>query len=622
MSVSGVNRNVLLFLKQINYLSTQQVDAIVVSSFLEYHQINISIPIVSLLSDEEKDLEQQFIARWRKYQASFDFEDLIELFEFIVSPADKEVNGAVYTPRYIREYIVDEVFKYIPENEIQNVVIGDLACGCGGFLITLAEKLHHQYGLKYSWIYSHNIIGVDIAKYSVERTKIMLKLLALLEHESIEGEINVYCQNSLSYDFRNIEVVRNRNGFDAVVGNPPYVSSAKMSEETKALVARYETARSGKADLYIPFFQLAIEALRTQGILGYITVNNFYRSVNGRALRKWFSRGGLYVKLIDFGGEQIFKSRSTYTCLCFVHRVTNGYVDYVKASIDHLANLSDAEYEKIEYANLDNLKGWLLASDKMSRIISQIEKCGKPIGERYSIVNGFATLNNKVYVFSPKCEDNNTYTLSSKHGEYKIEKSICRDAIKPNILQTESDVEQYIQKVIFPYRVVNDTVVLIPESEMIRDYPLTYKYLSAFKEELSERDKGKRVYDAWYGYGRTQALNIPGYKLLFPYIAERPRFILSQDENLLFYNGYAICSERIDDLIFIKKILETDLFWRYICETSKPYSNGYYALAKNYIKYFGVPEFTENQKRYIMEETDATKRNKYLAKIYKIISFV
>ena len=93
MSVSSINRNVLLFLKHINYLPTQQVDAIVVSSFLEYHQINISIPIVPPLSDEEKDLEQQFIARWRKYQTSFDFEDLIELFEFIVSPADKEVNG-------------------------------------------------------------------------------------------------------------------------------------------------------------------------------------------------------------------------------------------------------------------------------------------------------------------------------------------------------------------------------------------------------------------------------------------------------------------------------------------------------------------------------------------------
>lgn len=618
MSVSSINRNVFLFLKHINYLPTQQVDAIVVSSFLEYHRISISIPIVSSLSDEEKDLEQQFLARWRKYQTSFDYENLIELFEFIISPADREVNGAVYTPRYIREYIVDEVFKYIPKSDIQNVVIGDLSCGCGGFLITLAEKFHHQYGLKYNWIYTHNIVGVDVAEYSVERTKIMLKLLALLENENIEDELNVYCKNSLLYDFRNIEVVRKRNGFDAVVGNPPYVSSAKMSEETKALVSRYETARSGKVDLYIPFFQLAIEALRSQGILGYITVNNFYRSLNGRALREWFAGYKMYIKIIDFGGEQIFKSRSTYTCLCFVQRVCNGHIDYVRTSKDCLTKLRDAEYEKIEYSLLDNHKGWLLATDKMSRVISQIEKCGRPIGERYPIVNGFATLNNKVYVFCPRSEDEKTYTISCKFGEFKIEKSICRDAIKPNILQTESDIEQYIQKVIFPYRVETDKMVIIPEREMIRDYPMAYTYLSAYKQELSKRDKGKRVYDAWYGYGRTQALNVRGYKLLFPYIAERPRFVLCEDKDLLFYNGYAICSDKIEDLIFIKRMLETDVFWRYICVTSKPYSNGYYALAKNYIKYFGVPDVTKNQKRYIMDEKDAIKRNKYIASLYKV----
>ena len=35
-----------------------------------------------------------------------DIEELIKLFEFVISPADKEVNGAVYTPEFIRNYIV------------------------------------------------------------------------------------------------------------------------------------------------------------------------------------------------------------------------------------------------------------------------------------------------------------------------------------------------------------------------------------------------------------------------------------------------------------------------------------------------------------------------------------
>ncbi len=616
MSLSGVNRNILSFLKQINYLKPHQIDALIVATFLEYNNLVSANTIVPKLNDAETMLQQQFIAKWHQYQQSFYLEDLIELFEFVVSPAEKEVNGAVYTPQYIREYIVNEVFKTIDERESAHVVIGDLSCGCGGFLMTVAQKLHQQYGLTYTWIYQHNIVGVDVALYSVNRTKIILKLLALLDNEVVEEGMNIYCQNSLSYDFNDIDVVRKRNGFDAIVGNPPYVSSSKMSSATKSLVARFEVAKSGKADLYIPFFQLAIEALRHNGILGYITVNNFYRSVNGRALRKWLANNEYYIKLIDFGGEQIFKSRTTYTCLCFIHNKSRGCIDYVKSTKKNLNGLLDKDYVSIEYKHLDHFKGWLLASKQMANFISQVEKCGKSLGAQYPIVNGFATLNNKIYVFRPVTEDDHTYTIEDKYGLFRVEKSLCKDAIKPNILQSEEDILSYMEKVIFPYRMNGKKMSLIPEDELMRDYPLAYRYLSAHKTELAKRDNGMREYAAWYGYGRSQALNIPGYKLLFPYIAEHPRFILTDRKDLLFYNGYAICSDNIKELIFLKKILSTNLFWKYICATSKPYNNGYYALAKNYIKYFGIPNFSEEQKERIIQEKDIDRLNIYIKEFY------
>ena len=616
MSIFGIDRNILLFLKQINYLKPPQMDALIVTAFLEYNNLISVNNIVPKLNDIESKLKNLFIAKWHQYQQSFNLEDLIELFEFVVSPAEKEVNGAVYTPLYIREYIVDEVFKTIDTNEISHVVIGDLSCGCGGFLMTVAQKLHHQYGLTYKWIYQHNIVGVDIASYSVNRTQIILKLLALLDHEFVDIKMNIYCQNSLIYDFRDIKIVREREGFDVIVGNPPYVSSSKMTNVTKSLVARFETARCGKADLYIPFFQLSIEALRHNGILGFITANNFYRSVNGRALRRWFADNGYYIKLIDFGGEQIFKCRSTYTCLCFVYNTPRGYIDYVKSSKENLSQIYDKDYVSIEYEHLNHAKGWLLASNQVSDFVSHVERIGKSLGECYPIVNGFATLNNKIYIFRPIREDKNTYTIDCKYGNFQVEKSLCKDAIKPNILQTEIDVMSNMEKVIFPYRMKENKMSLISEEEIMRDYPLTYQYLSVHKTELAKRDKGQREYAAWYGYGRSQALNIPGYKLLFPYIAERPRFILTERKDLLFYNGYAICSDNIDDLILLKKILSTKLFWDYICATSKPYNNGYYALAKNYIKYFGIPNLSKEQKKHILLETDVNRLEAYLQKIY------
>ena len=616
MSVSSINRNILLFLKQINHLEAKQMDAVIVTAFQEYNQFESADYIFPILSETLSAYTQQLLTKWNKYQDAFDLENLVELFEYVVSPAEKEVNGAVYTPICIREYIVNEILNKLQGTDIHNVVIGDLSCGCGGFLITLAQKIHQQYGLTYDWIFSHNIVGVDVALYSVERTKIMLKLLALLEGEIVNDNIYVFCQNSLTYDFQEIDIVRIRNGFDAIVGNPPYVSAAKMSIETKSLIAAFETATSGKADLYIPFFQLAIEALRDNGILGYITVNNFYRSVNGRALRQWFAHNKYYIKLIDFGGEQIFKSRSTYTCLCFVRRKHDGYIDYIKSNKKHLAKIVDEDYTAISYAQLNHKKGWLLAKNQIVQIIEQIENCGKPLGEQYHIVNGFATLSNKTYVFTPVEDDENTYTLSCKYGRFKVEKSICRDVIKPNILQSEKDIKKYLQKAIYPYRIVNGKVSLIPEMELQCNYPLVYQYLLACKNDLEKRDKGKREYAAWYEYGRSQALNTLGYKLLFPYIAEHPRFILCKRKDLLFYNGYAICSDNLEDLKFLQKVLCTDLFWKYICATSKPYNNGYYALAKNYVKYFGIPKFTDEQKEYIVNESDVKKCETYIKQIY------
>lgn len=616
MPISIIDRNILSFIKKINHLPTQQMDSLIVTAFLEYNHINTNISLVHDLSDAEKKLEQQFFAKWCQYQTAFDLENLIELFEFIISPAEKEVNGAVYTPRYIREYIVDEIFKALPEEDIPNVVIGDLSCGCGGFLITIAQKMHNQYGLAYDWIYENNIVGIDIAPYSVERAKILLMLLASLNEDKITDNINVFCQNSLLYNFDEIVVVHNRNGFDAVVGNPPYVSSAKMQGETKGALDRFETASSGKADLYIPFFQLAVDALRENGVLGYITVNNFYRSVNGRSLRKWFSRNEYYIKLIDFGGEQIFKSRSTYTCLCFVRKNRSGYIDYVKSEPKQLEDITKEVFTAIEYDRLNDQKGWLLATEQEANIIKKVENRGTPIGKLYPIVNGFATLNNKIYVFQPVSEDECTFTLKCKYGEFLIEKAICRDAIKPNILQSEKDIKRYVQKVIFPYTLEKDRILIIPENEMIRKYPFTYQYLAACKNDLAKRDKGKRDYLEWYGYGRSQALNVHGYKLLFPYIAERPRFILCDRKDLLFYNGYAICSDKIEDLLLLKKILETTLFWDYIYTTSKPYSNGYFALAKNYVKYFGIPNLTSDQKKYILSESDSRRINEYIKRIY------
>ena len=159
---------------------------------------------------------------------------------------------------------------------------------------------------------------------------------------------------------------------------------------------------------------------------------------------------------------------------------------------------------------------------------------------------------------------------------------------------------------------------IIDEETLKRDYSNAYQYLDTQKEILSNRDKGNREYEAWYAYGRNQALLISGYKLLLPYITNEPCFVFTENQDLLFYNGYAIISDKSEDLIVLQKILMSKIFWFYIEATSKPYAGNYFSVAKNYIKNFGICDLTENEKNKLLLLNDKDTIDEFLKEKYKI----
>lgn len=577
-------------------------DCFIVSSYLSQNEIYVRHNRLILEHIIDNENVTGFVDYLDQKNIRLDLEDLIAFFEFVVSPQEKEVNGAVYTPEYIREYIVSHILKQL-EGPFFEKKFADIACGCGGFLITLARHLYKA-GIPYREIFANCLYGVDIAEFSIARTRLMLTLLALEDEDEDEYNFNLIHANSLSFRWEEVDEVRRHGGFDAIVGNPPYVGSSKIDENSKVLVKLLEVSKTGKADMYIPFFQIGIENLTKSGLLGYITVNNFYRSVNGRALRQYFSRRRLEVSIVDFGAEQVFKGRSTYTCLCFVRNVNKGAVYYTKCESNRLTELQEKEFDRFNYCNLEGQEAWSLLPKCEQNFISKIRERGVPLDKYVAIRNGFATLRNDVYLFVPTHEDEWFYYFESEGGEVRVEREICRNAVKGNILRCEEDVEANLEKLIFPYRMDDrNEVSPIEETEMRMHYPFTYRYLENKRGILEKRSKAEKI-KPWYLYGRSQALNVTGYKLLFPYIADNPYFILSKDKDLMFYNGYCIVDESLEKLQFLKKLLSTRMFWRYIELTSKPYGGNYYALAKNYIKNFSVVEINDEQKRVFMSMSD------------------
>lgn len=625
-----MNQSILKYLKKYSY-DTKDVNRLLVTSFLVVNNIKKvnNLFISSFIISEEEELNQvtEFIQLFDKH--SFEIEELIELFEFVISPQDKEVNGAVFTPEYIRKHIIKTVIEKQNNELISNLKFGDIACGCGGFFKTIAEVLKNETNESYFDIYKENIYGLDIQNYSIVRTKILLSLLAISNNEDCEEfEFNLYCGNALSFDWNTVETLKENNGFDVIVGNPPYVGSSKIDKETKLLLKNWSVSASGKSDLYIPFFEIGMENLNSTGVLGYITVNTFYKSVNGRSVRNYFSTNRFDISIIDFGGEQLFKKRSTYTCICFIGKRESISVNYVKSLSSKIQKIKPSNFISIPYSNLDDFNGWYLINNKIQKVISKIEKCGIPLGEKFEIRNGFATLKNNVYVFKPLKESNTYYYLVKDGKEFKIEKEICKNAIKPNTLKHESKIEGNTEKLIFPYTINVDntdlfqgesrTLKIRDEATLQKDFPFTYNYLVSQKEILSKRDKGNKKYEKWYAFGRNQALTLNGHKLLLPYITNSPCFVYTEDSELLFYNGYAILSNSSEELLVLQKILMSKIFWFYIKNTSKPYAGNYFSVAKNYIKNFGVCPLTTYEKEHLLSLNDSNEIDKFLLKIYNL----
>lgn len=613
-----LNRQILTYFKKCcDGKDSQFVDCLIIMTFLHQHNIDtLNTGFLSNYIENQNIYFIDFINVLRRYNVTLSIEDILELFEFVISPAEKEVNGAVYTPLYIREYIVKEALRRYSDTELSNIKIGDLSCGCGGFFITAALYIHQKTGNPIHEIIS-NFYGVDIASYSIDRTRIILNLLCLSFNEDIVAQPNLYQANSLDFNIFSIDEIAQNQGLDVIIGNPPYVSSSKISEESKQLLCNWSVASTGKTDLYLPFFQLAIEALKPGGTLGYITVNNFYRSLNGRAFRAYMSEHRYNLQMIDFGSEQVFKGRSTYTCICLISKI-EGNIVYCKKNSHELNSLSAEEFIRIEYGNLDDFAGWTLCDTVTTNNIRKIESIGTPIGKLFDIKNGFATLKNDIYLFTPIRESKKYFYIKYKNTEIKIEKAICRKAIKPNILKTDRDIDDNLEYIIFPYTLdACNKAVPVDEDIMKTKFPYALEYLRQNFEALKSRDKESRTYAPWYAYGRTQALNIIGKKLLFPYLADKPYFVLTEDETLLFYNGYAIVSESSRKLKVLRRILQSSVFWYYIKHTSKPYGGNYFALAKNYVKNFGIPKLAEAEEEIILN-LDERDLDPYIENLYGV----
>lgn len=535
--------------------------------------------------------------------------ELIAIFEMLVPQSEKKEKGIVYTPEIITRYIVSNTLNC---DSIPTVL--DPSCGCGAFLVAAIEYMHKKYLVSYSDIVSSYLYGVDVDSNAIDRVKSLLSLVVLMYEEEEKCDFHFICANTL--DKKTFSRLKKlcKKGFDCIIGNPPYVRNKNMNDNTKSFLSNWVSSSVGNVDLYIPFFEIGIKLLSDNGKLGYISPNSYLQGVNGRSLRKYFASEQHQVEIIDFRDSQVFENVTSYTCITLINKsISTDVIKYFR--LNETNTLEKHSFSEYHYADFPDGKPWRMRESSIDEVIHKLESSGTPLSN-WKIRNGLATLKNDIYFFSPTKADNKYYYREYNGKSYKIEKNVCIRVAKPNIIKSEAELEQKMEIAIFPYTHTDSTYQLIEEDIFQSSFPEAYKFLTEYKSILLNRDKGHGNYPAWYAYGRTQGMNNFGKKLLIPYISGSPVAVLSLDPDVLFYCGYALLSEDIEELKILKVFLESEAFWYYIFHTSKPYSKGYMAFAKNYIVNFTIPELSEKEKEYLLglhtrEELDEFVWGKY-----------
>jgi len=542
------------------------------------------------------------------------------IFEELLSIEHRKSFGAVYTPTYIIDYLVRNALRMCrPVAGVPQVC--DPCCGSAGFLIRAADILADSYGFSASQAFSQALVGLDKDPLAIDHAHCVVELYLASRGVSLPfPDLRLFCTDSLTSTPEQLYALSGSlNGFDVVVTNPPYVKLQNLDDDYRlALGARFPQYAQGSFSLALLFLVAGHQILSPGGSLACITQNNLFTSLAGEQVRQYLQQEKCIRRIVDFGHHHVFDNASAYTCLVFLKQEPRDTFEYdIVEEKATSASLNAAEFSSIRHDALTSKK-WRLSKPSHADTIRKIEHIGTPLGNMTSIRVGFATLKDSVFLV--RQQDTRCIAIAPDHSQHEIEAELTRPVVKVADLASQSDLAHNTRRIIFPYLRSSGKYMPIPEDDLCEHYPKAYRYLLQCQKVLGERDKGKKDYNTWYAWGRTQGMEAPGPKLLTKTFSKRPQFMLDISDQL-FCNGYAVFMQDRNSLfaemplMVLQRILNSMVMHYYAKMTSFQLEGNYQCYQKNFIGRFGIPDLDATQYDHLLSLEDHSV-DEYVATLY------
>ena len=399
-------------------------------------------------------------------------------------------------------------------------------------------------------------------------------------------------------------------GFDAVIGNPPYIRIQTMQDsqpqEVEYFSRAYKAASQGNYDIYVVFVERGLNLLNWSGKLGFILPHKFFNAEYGQPARKLLSDGRHIEHIVHFGHAQVFETATTYTCLLFLNKSP-----VKKCAFVQVGELRDwIKTGKAECGELraDEINGgvWNLHVGPTATVMRRLSKPDQRLADIARLFVGLQTDADDVYILNETARKGAKIRCESAATER--EHWFESNHLKP-FLKGSLDVRRYALSgaakfLVFPYHNTADESALITPDDYAKLHPLTWEYLQENKPRLAKRAKGK-LGTAWYGYVyKKNHLRFEQPKILAPAIALGACFAWDAEGKYYFVGsggggggGYGIV---LNDGVkwsplFLLGLLNSSLTTFFLKKTSSVFRGGYIALNRQYIEEIPLPPFSLNR---------------------------